>query len=75
MDEGAEEARPKHVQEGEDVDEVEVDGVAEGVEEEDDDQRHGQLRLVYVEFKLGLERGLGIRRGRRRNVVEKRLGG
>ena len=75
MNEGAEEARPEHVQEGEDVDEVEADGVAERVEEEDDDQRDGQLRLVHIEFKLGLERGLALTRGRGRNVVEKRLGG
>lgn len=75
MHKGPKKARKHSVEERKHVDELDVDGIPNRVEDEDDDERQGKLDLVHVVLELGLKGGLSVNKTTSANVLEERVRG
>ena len=75
MHKGPKKARKHSVEERKHVDELDVDGIPNRIEDEDDDERQGKLDLVHVVLELGLKGELSVNRTTSANVLEERVRG
>lgn len=75
MHKGPKKARKHSVEERKHVGELDVDGIPNRIEDEDDDERQRELDLVHVVLELGLKGGLPVNRTTNSNVLEERVRG